>query len=427
MIFDVSGKRIVFGMEWGALLSEADVHSLAREAKSPFVWTQDKAFYYGVLNAKDRQEKLKAPLYSGAIALQHRFHEVPNLMLALEVPDGTFIACGIHQSRPRSGFDMIVPDQAALEALIKKFKELCKGDSFKLIGDAKIPGIDRVTMADILESVDSTAQLRRVKSALVNPIAAILVGSAIVFGGGYLWHMYSNYRAAKAQRIAMAAQKSSQTLYAEELAARRNDAALLARSVGEILNPIRSAQPSLGGWPLSKTTCNVSIEKQFVCTFEYTRREQSAATYKTFVDAAGKNFDNVEFAGNVAKGTKQFKSPALVDQGKALDAAKTQRDETIEFGSELQRLAKFGKAKLDEHQPFAIPPNAVVGELTTPPLGAANWEFAGPVRSLKGFAGLPAYATISKVVVAFGDKAAYGLQESIGMATVSGRIFSKPN
>jgi hypothetical protein len=427
MIFDVSGKRMVFGMEWGALLSEADVHSLAREAKSPYVWTQDKAFYYGVLNATDRQEKLRTPMYSGAIVLHHRYHEVPNLMLALEVPDGTFIACGIHQSRPRSGFDMIVPDQAALEALIKKFKELCKGDSFKLIGDAKIPGIERVTMADIVEGVDSTAQLRRVKSALVNPLAAIAVGSAVIIGGGYLWHMYSVYRTAEAQRIAMAAQKSSQTLYTEELAARRNDAALQAQSVAAIITPIRAMRPSLGDWPLSKATCNVSIEKMFVCTFEYTRREQSAATYKTFVDAAGKTFDSTEFSGNVAKGTKQYKSPALVTQAKALDAAKVQRDETVEFGSELQRLAKFGKAKLEEHQPFAVPANAVVGELTAPPVGAANWEFAGPIRSLKGFAAFPSYATISKVVVIFGDKPAYGMQESIGMATVSGRIFSKPN
>lgn len=427
MIFDVSGKRIVFGMQWEALLSESDVHSKARAAKSPFVWTQDKAFYFGVLNATDREEKLKAPLYSGAIALQHRYHDVPNLMLALEVPDGTFIACGIHQARPRNGFDVVVPDKQALEALIKKFKEVCKAESFKLYGDAPLPGIERITMADIMESADSAAQLRRVKSALVTPLAAIVVGSAIIAGGGYVWHVYSQYRTAEAQRLAMAAQKSSQTLYAEELAARRNDAALPARSVAEIVAPIRAMEPSIGGWPLTKATCNVSIEKQFVCTFEFTRREQSLATYKTFVDSAGKRFDNIEFVGNVVKGTKAYKSPALVDQGKALDAAKTQRDETIEFGSELQRLMKFGKPKLEEHQPFAVPANAVVGELTAPPLGVANWEYAGPARSLQGLVALPAYATISKVVVAFSDKPTYSLQESMAMATVSGRIFSKPN
>lgn len=427
MIFDVSGKRIVFGMEWEALLSEADVHGLARAAKSPYVWTQDKAFYYGVLNATDRQDRPKPPLFSGAIILQHCYAEVANLMLALEVPDGTFIVCGIHQGRPRSGFDMVVPNQAELEALIKKFKELCKGDSFKLVGDATVPGIERVTMADLVQGLDTTAQLRQVKSALVNPLVALVVGGAIIAGGAYLWNVYSHYRAAEAQRIALAAQKSSQTLYAEELAARRNDAALPARAVAEIVAPIRAMQPSLGGWPLSKATCNVSIEKQFVCTFEYKRREQSAATYRTFVDAAGKIFDSTDFAGDLAKGTKQYKSLALVEQGKALDAAKTQRDETIEFGSELQRLAAFGKPKLEDHQPFAIPPNAVIGELTAPPLGAANWEFAGPVRSLKGLSTFPAYATISKIVVAFGDKPAYGMQESIAMATVSGRIFSKPN
>ncbi|MFC5550207.1 type 4b pilus protein PilO2 [Massilia aerilata] len=427
MIFDVSGKRLVFGMQWEALLSEADVHRKARAAKSPYVWTQDKTFYYGVLKAVDREEKLRKPLYSGAIVLQHRYHDVPNLMLILEVPDGTFIACGLHQGRPRSGFDTIAPDREALDALLKAFKELCGAASFKIYGDAKVPGIEPATMADIVGSIDNTAQLRRVKSALVNPMAAVLVGSAVIAGGAYLVHMYNQYRTAEAQRLALAAQKSSQTLYTEELAARRNDAALPARAVAEILTPIRGLGLSMGGWPLGKATCNVAIEKQFVCTFEYSRHQESAATYKTFVDAAGKTFDSVEFAGDIIKATKQYKSSALVEQGKAIDAAKARRDETIEFGSELQRLAKFGKRKLEDHQPFAVPANAVVGELTTPPVGAANWEFAGPVRSLKGLASFPSYATISKIVVIFGDKPAYDLQQSMAMATVSGRIFSKPN
>ncbi|UTY55862.1 type 4b pilus protein PilO2 [Massilia sp. erpn] len=427
MIFDVNGKRLVFGMQWEALLSDADVHSKARTGKSRYVWTQDKAFYYGVLNVADREEKLRMPLYSGAIVLQHRYPDEQNLMLVLEVPNGTYIACGLHQGRPRSGFDAVVADRAALDALLSSFKELCGAASFNLYGDARIAGIEHVSMADLVGSIDNTAQLRRVKSAFVNPLAAMGAGAVAIAVVAYSVHTYQQYRAAEAQRLALAAQKSSQTLYAEELAARRNDAALPARSVAEILAPIQGMGLTNGGWPLTKASCNVSIEKLLVCTFEYARRQHSAATNKTFVDAAGKSFDSIEFAGDLIKATKQYKSAALLAQGKVIDAAQGQREETIEFGSALQRLAMFGKPKLEEHQPFALPASAVLGELAAPPIGAANWEFVGPLRSVKGLAAFPAYATVSRIVVTFSDKPAYELRQSLAMVTVSGRIFSKPH
>jgi hypothetical protein len=118
---------------------------------------------------------------------------------------------------------------------------------------------------------------------------------------------------------------------------------------------------------------------------------------------------------------------AFIEQGNAIDAAKTKRDEAIEFGSSLQRLSAVGKPKLEDHLPFALPPTAIAGELTSQPIGAARWEFTGPVRSLQGFQDFPAYATISKVVITFTDKPAYGRKESMAMATVNGTIFSKPN
>lgn len=428
MIFDVSGKRIVFGMQWETRLSEGDVHAKARAAKSPYVWAQEKAFYYGVLNEGDRKGKLRTPLYAGAVVLQHRYPDEPNLMLVLEIPgDGGFIACGLHQGRPRNGCDVVVKDRAELDSLLVEFKKICGGSSFKLYGDVRIGGIEPASMADIVAAIDGTAQLRRVKSALVNPLAFAATGTAAVLVVSYGIHLYTQYRNAEAQRVAMAAQKSSQAMYNEELGARRKDAALYARSVAQMIAPVRGMSMSLGGWPLAKATCNVPIERQIVCTYDYTRREDSPATYKTFVDAAGKTFDGVEMAGNTIKATKAYKGMAFIDQGNAIDAAKIQRDETIEFGSELQRLAAFGKGKLEDPIPFALPPTAIAGELTSPPVGAAKWEFTGPVRSLQGLQSFPDYATISKVVITFTDKPAYGRKESMAMATVNGTIFSKPN
>lgn len=429
MIFDVSGKRIVFGMLWETRLSEGDVHAKARAAKSPYVWTQEKAFYYGLLNESDRKEKLRKPLHSGAIVLQHRFPDIQNLMLVLEIPgpDGGFIACGLHQGRPRNGCDAVVKDRQELDALLAEFKALCGGDGFKLYGDAHVGGITPLSMEAFITSIDSTAQLRRVKSALVNPLAFAGGATVVAFAGWYALHTYNEYRAAEARRVAMAAQKSSQTIYEEELAARRKDSALPARTVTEILIPVRGLAPSYGGWPLTKAACNVTIDKQVVCTYDFTRREESKATYKSFIDAAGKTFDSIEMAGNTINAAKAYKAMPFIEQGRAIDAAKTRREETIEFGSSLQRLSSLGKFKIDEHTPFALPPTAALGELTSPPMGAAKWEFAGPVRSLKGLQDLPEYATISSVVITFTDKPAYELKQSMAMATVSGMIFSKPN
>lgn len=427
MIFDVSGKRIVFGMLWETRLSDGDVHAKARAAKSPYVWAQEKAFFYGVLNDSDRKEKLRKPLYSGAIVLQHHFPDVANVMLVLEIPGGGYIACGLHQGRPRNGCDVVAKDRAELDLLLSEFKKLCGIASFKIYGDVHIGGIEPETMENIVNSIDPSAQLRRVKSALVNPLAFAAGGTVIVLAASYGMHWYSEYRHAEAQRLAMAAQKSSQSIYNEELSARRMDAVLHARSIGEMLAPIRGLARSIGGWPFGKATCNVTVEKQVVCSYEYTRSEESHATNKTFVDAAGKAFDSIEMAGNTITAVKAYKAVPFIEQGKAIDAARTRREETIEFGSSLQRLSTLGKPKLDDHLPFALPPTAIAGELTSPPVGAAKWEFSGPVRSLKGLKDFPDYATISHVVVTFTDKPSYDLKQSMGMATVSGMIFSKPN
>jgi len=427
MICDVSGKRIVFGMLWETRLSEGDVHAKARAAKSPYVWAQEKAFYYGVLNESDRKEKLRKPLYSGAIVLQHRFQEVPNLMLALEIPGGGFIACGLHQGRPRNGCDVIVQDRGELDLLLADFKKLCGNASFKIYGDVRIPGIEPLSMEDIVDSIETAAQLRRVKSALVNPLAFAAGATVFIAVASYGIHLYSEYRTAEAQRLAAAAQRSSQTLYEEELAARRKDTALLARSVGEMLAPALRLPPSFGGWPLTKATCNVTTEKHVVCSYEYPRRDDSPATYKTFLAAAGTTFDSIEMAANTITAVKSYTAMPFIEQGKAIDGAKTKREETIEFGSTLQRLSNLGREKLGEHAPFALPPAAIVGELTSPPIGVAKWEFTGPVRGLKRFNTLPDYATVSNVVVIFTDKPSYEPKQSMAMATVNGLIFSQPN
>lgn len=426
MIFDVNGKRIAFGMQWKSRLSEGDVHRDARAAKSRYFWHADKAFYYGVLAETDSKQKLKAPLYSGAIALMHRYQDIPNLMLVLEIPAGGYIVCGIHQGRPRQGSDTIVQTQVEVSELLQEFKILCGGQSFQLLGDVHLGGIERATMEDVLAGVDPSAQLRSTRSALVNPLAFVAVGSVVVIAGTYAYNSYSAYKNAEAHRVAMAAQKNSQQLYVEELAARRQDGVILAKDVSSALAPLRAMSYSRGGWSLTKATCNLPPERQMVCTFEYLRRPEGRGTYETFV-AVAKDFDNVEFAGEMIKAMKIFKALPFVDQGKAIDAGRTQREEIIEFGSDLQRISHLGKSKRDEFQPFAVPPSANASELTAPPIAVAGWELVGPFRNMKHLVEFPDYAIVSQLIVTYSDKPIYETDRSMATASVVGKVFSKPN
>lgn len=434
MIIEHGGKRIAFGLNWKSRLSEGDVHGDARAAKSKYFWYADKAVYFGTLPEEEIKKKQKSPLYAGAVALQHRFTDIPNLVMVLAVPkgdadypEGGYIVCGIHQGRPRSGYDKIVKTEVEVSEMLKAFKILCGIPGFELYGDVKISGIVAASMDDVLKGADQSALMRKTKSAMVNPLVFGAIGIAIIAGAGLLYSKYSEYKRAEAQRIAMAAQKNSQQLYDEELAARRLDGAVLAQNVIPVLSPLRAMEYSLGGWTLGKATCNLQAEKTMACAFDYQRPERSKATYETFLAAAQQEFDNVEFAGGTIKAAKSFKTVPFTEQGKAIDAAKTQRDEVIEFGSTLQRLERLGKQKRDEFQPFAIPPGASAGELTSPPITAAAWEFTTPFRNMKELASFPGYATIAQLEVTYTDRPAYELDSSLAMVKVTGKIFSKPN
>lgn len=434
MIIEHNGKRLAFGMNWKSRLSEGDVHGDARTAKSKYFWYADKAVYFGVLPEGEVKKKQKSPLYAGAVALLHRYPDVPNLVMVLAVPrgdtsypEGGYIVCGIHQSRPRSGYDRVVQTEVEVSEMLKAFKILCGTPGFELYGDVKISGISPASMEDVQKGADQAALMRKTKSAIVNPLAFAAVGIVVIGAAGYGYNAYHKFKIAEAQRIAMAAKKNSQQMYDEELVARRLDGAVLAQGVTSALSPLREMAFSLGGWPLSKATCNLPAQRQMACTFDYVRPDGSKATYETFLAAARQQFDNVEFAGATIKASKVFKSMPFTDQGKAIDAAKTQRDEVIEFGSTLQRLERFGKQKRADFLPFAVPPGASAGELTSPPITAAAWEFTTPFRNMKELATFPGYATISEVAVTYTDKPAYTPDSSLAMVTVTGKIFSKPN
>jgi hypothetical protein len=427
MIYEVNGKNIVFGMQWKSMLSQVHVHKEARAAKSPYLWHAEKAFYYGLLGEPDQKAKLKTPMFSGAIAFLHRFPDTPNMLLVLDVAHGGYIVCGVHQGRPRDRTDIIVEDETAVSRIIQEFSDLCGAESFVLYGDVEIEGIRPTTLEEIAEAADAGAQLRKVQSALVSPLYIMVGVVAAVAIGSYLYTAYSHYRLVEAQKKAAAAQKNSQQIYTDELTARRADVALAAPAASALLTSLRGLSISVGGWDLAAATCSPSQLKQIVCEFEYKRGLQRQATFKTFVDASAKTFDNVDFGDEKIKAIRSFKDVAFESVGKAIDSGRKERDEVIEFGSTLQALSNLGKHSRQAFAPFALPAGANLAELTQPPVSAAAWEFNTPLRSLDALDRFPAYATVSKIEITIDKSPKYDVNQSMAMAKVSGMVYSKPN
>lgn len=432
MIIEHNGKKLAFGLNWRSRVSEGDVHGDARAAKSKYFWYADNAVYFGTLPEGENKKGLRSPLYAGAVALLHRYPDVPNLAMVLQIPesnpdypDGAYIVCCVHQSRPHSGYDKVIASKEEVTETLIAFKTLCGSSGFEFYGDVQLSGITAATFDDLHSGADQTALMRKTKSAIINPLVACLSLAIVISAGAFGYNAYSNFKKAEAQRIALATQKNAQQRYDEELAARRLDATVLAKDMDKVLKPLRQMAFSLGGWPLRKSTCNLTSDRNMVCLFEYVRPERSKATYETFLAAAATQFDNVEFAGRVIKASKTHKAIPFTDLGTVIDAAKPQRGEIIEFVSILQRLERQGKHKRDEFEPIALPPGVTTGELTSPPVTAANWEFVSPLRNMKELTAFPGYATISQLTVTHTDQPAYEHDLSLVMVTATGKIFSK--
>lgn len=432
MIIKVGGKRLAFGLQWKPHLSGGDLHKEARAAKAPYFWTADNSAYYGLLNELDSKKRVRSPVYAGAIVLLHRYTDVPNFVVVLSVSDNGaestrdgFIVCGIHHSRPHSDFDKVVGTKEEVTAQLKAFQHLCGPESFKIFGDVRISGIESVSREQALGAIDQGTALRKTKNALFNPLVGLLVAGALAGTTMYGYNAYKAHKRAEARRLAAASQKNAQQLYEEELALRRKDGVVLARDIEHALAVVVGSDFNLGGWAIEKVTCNPMAEKQVACTFEYKLRQGSKGTYETFV-AAAKELENVEFAGDRVNGTRVVKAIPFVEQGAAIDVAKPQREAIIEFASGLQRLRHLGEPKLNALEAFAIPAGTSVSGLTSPPITTATWEFVSPLRNAKFLAAFPAYATLTQLVVLFGDTPRYEGKQSIAMLTVHGRIFSKP-
>ncbi|MDO8728627.1 MAG: type 4b pilus protein PilO2 [bacterium] len=427
MILNIDGKNLVFGMRWKVLVSGGTANKDARASKSSFMWHADKAIYFGLLGEKEGKEKLKQPLFSGAVALAHMYHENPNILLVLPLPDEEgYVVCGIRQGRPRSGFDVIVEDELEVNRLVNEFSAICEQDSFVLLGQAHIDGISPLTFEEIASTCDTFSQLKKVSGIPFNPLMllALMVAVGLVWGGG---NAYVKHRKLEQQRRALAAKKTAQQLYSESIEAKRGESALIASNLAPVSDWVRALPLWLGGWKLTTITCKTATDKTMKCDLNFARGKNPDATNQTFINTAGNLFDSVEFVdgARTIHATTSIKGLAFSNLGAAFDSSKKQRDEVLEFGSTLQFLSRFGEQQLQKSMPFGVPVGVNVAELSQAPIMSSAWEFNGPLRALELTSQFPKYVSVNQIVIVIKDAPDFQSTHSMVAIKVSGAVFSK--
>lgn len=425
MIFDIDGKHIAFGMRWKALLT-GDAHKEARSAKAQLMWYDGRATQLGMLIAGDIVVKKTQPIYAGAIALARAHPNDKNIFFVTSVPDSNgYVVCGIWQGRPRPDYDVVEVDAQEVTRLFDEFCALCGEDALLILGNAPLSGINEYSLNDIADAVDQRSQLKKVSGTSIKPVK-LLVLVAVIGAIGFGTESYLDYRKREKQRVAAMAQKSAQDLYAESLAAKRNLPAVRASDVGPWLEWVRSLPISIGGWKFKAAVCNVTEVQKIACNLDYARGTATQATFQTFLDAAPKLFDGVNFdySEKTVHATTTIQTLKFTKIGDAIDGAAKQRDEIIGFGSILQTLSGMGEQKFGNFSAFALPSGVTVDQLTQIPAVSATWEFNAPLRGIEALDKFPAYATVSQLTLTVGATPQYAYNNSLAKIVLSGSIFA---
>lgn len=428
MIFEIEGKSLAFGMRWKVLVSGGTAQKEAREAKSSLMWYDGRSINLGLLSETDSISKHKHPIYAGAIALTRAYPDEPNILFVSPLPEGEgegYVVCGIRQGRPRPNFDVVKVDELEVNRLLEEFISICGDDTFLLLGDAPLTGINEFSLAQIADVADQRSQLKKVSGLAINPIKFI-AGIAVLAAVGVVAKTYIDHRKLEKQRAAALAQKSAQELYQESIASKKNLPTLLASDINPWLQWARSIPISIGGWKFAVATCNVTETKKVACRLDYERGASTAATNRSFLESAPKSFDGIDFdrTGKSIHATTTVQSVKFSLAGDAISGAKNQREEIVEFGSTLQSLSIFGDQKLLSFDPYGVPDGIAVDQMTQIPVLAAKWEFNGPLRSIEALSKFPKYVTVNQLVLTANLSPEYEYNKSLAKIALSGTVFS---
>lgn len=430
MFIKVNGKTLVVGMKWSVMISDGSVAKAVRASKSTWYWNSGSSFSYGVLPKDEKVGKKDLPLYSAVIAFAAA-HSEGNALAILSVPDTEdYVVCGVYQGRPIDGYDLTVDSPEQVSQLITAFTDVCGENGFTLLGDVPVDSIVPYSLDRLADAATDYAQLKKVKSDLVNPVTILIGVAAIGFIGNLGWQQFAKYRQQEAARKLAASQKSAQQLYDDALARKREEVGFFASDAPLLMTQVLKLPVQVGGWNLEKVNCAVAQTKAFVCTMRFAKGKSLEVNNKTFLqEAAPLKFKSITYQSDLKtiEALSEITNLPFITLGKAIDASVSQKEELLHFGSHLQKLLPFGTPSLSDFTAIALPPGVQEGQLTALPMTSSTWKPSGPIRILELFTAFPKYAVLNSISVQIDKSPRYRFNESFITVAADGTVFAKPN
>lgn len=430
MFIKVNSKNLVFGMNWHVNISDGSISKAVRSKKSTWYWHSGVAFNYGTIPREEKVVKKDLPLYSAAIAFSAA-HVEGNVLAVITIP-GTelFAICCSYQGRPRDGFDLVASSPNEVAKVISDFVEQCAESSYTMMGDVPYADIIPFTIHQLADSVTEYAQIKKVKSELINPVTILLALVVIGFGVQMAWTEYVKYRRAEVARKMAATQKSAQQQYDEALALKRKEPAMLASAAPQVLAAILKLPPQVGGWNMQRASCKPSEGKILKCTLNYGRGAAFPINNKSFLsESMPLLFKTITYKEDLKSIDAVWMVPDMpfVTVGDVIDASLLPKDELLEFGSHLQKLIPFGSPSITRFAPIVLAVNVDQSKLINKPTQFAVWKPQGPVRILELFSAFPKYAKVDEFNFSFAKAPRYRFNESFATVALTGTVYAKPN
>ena len=265
-VVDIAGLPLAFGLEWQPLSSPAGLAAEWRQARAAgfhFAAALPEAGLAGLARRIDGARRA----HSAAALLVTRFsdHGAEACLIGAGRQVG-FV--GLMDRRPVPGFDRLLPDLDAAQALLQEFRDLHPGQNVRVA--SHLPGLGRVGEAlsvDLLfERPDPETRLRPLpgRQRRTAGIAALAAGALLAAGLGAAWLKREHDQERLAAEQARDAAASAANRAAQAASRRASEAVRLLAAAGRpgagALDRWRAAiarMPlSRAGWLLRQVTCS---------------------------------------------------------------------------------------------------------------------------------------------------------------------------
>ncbi|MFJ1260431.1 hypothetical protein [Cupriavidus sp. CuC1] len=421
----INGMSVAFGLQWQVLLRQGREEAVARKAGATMLWADRAGQYVGLLPPKVKRPGKRITVYAGA-QLVLRATTAQNLVYVSEIPglDG-YVAVGIHQRRPRQDFDRAFLRAAEVKTLLDEFAKVCGNESFSLIGDARLDGIEPLPLTELVTVADAGAIMRRPKLR-VTPIQGAVV--LLLIGGiGVGWQTYSKWRATQLAEEAIRKTQTPAEQYAQALSVVSASPLFLATGVDDYLAWVRALPVSVGGWGVKSVDCEPKDGPRLECAIRLERNFAQASNESFLATAPAEWAKAAAFDPDqrTVRVTTTVPLASTRTVGDVLKLARARRGLTQDFIPILQKMAVLGtEPKMGTIKPFRLPEG--VAEDAVPVLyWEAGWSVQVPLRTTAVLKTFPEYAYLTALSLSLERNGKAGTAESFATVKVTGAVLTK--